>query len=759
MANENLKKFLDQQGVSTLWSKIAAKITEEEAARAAAIKAEKERAEAAELVLADKIGELPADIADVVSYVNKKTEGIATDTALAELQGSVNTISGDVTTIKGDYLKSADKTELSNAIAAEATRADTAEKANANAIKAIADNYLKNADKEELQANIDTVAEDVADIVKDYLTSIDKTELEGKIALKADKTALDTVSAVANAAATQTALQGEIDRAKGEEARIEGLVTAEAERAAQVEADLQTQINTIMNNPDTEGVINSINEFTQYIADHGEIAEGFRTDIDANARAIEDHETLAAQTYETKVDATTKYDELVALVDEKAVQADWEQNDSDAANYIKNRPFYAVEGVLGDVVFDDTVNDFSLNEEVGYYQNGDLYIDGYFNVDTTYEIVFDGKTYTSVCKENYYPYIGNKSGVTGDYPFSIYSAYTGYDYVLRISTATPGPHTIKISTVIEPSTLVQLDEKFIPDTIARVTDVNALNNAVTTAVANNAAAIEELQGLVGDGSSVQEQITNAIASIPQVDWNQLDSTAADYIKNKPFGEYVSNYTVLKHEKSINVDDSLRYTDYDYITLDKGIYQIIWDGVIYDNIVCSHGGSIGGDGYPFRISEGSMGAMNYYADTPGNHIVSIWKANTFIDHIEEKFIHPDIARRAYVDETVGAAETRISALEELVGDESVAAQIEAAVKVNSDAITEMKNGTAINTFAGVETALAGKQDIIAANTYDVYGAAADALTNANEYTDAGLANIQALTIAEIEAAIASASVTA
>ena len=37
-----------------------------------------------------------------------------------------------------------------------------------------------------------------------------------------------------------------------------------------------------MNNPDTEGVINSINEFTQYIADHGEIADGFRADIDKN---------------------------------------------------------------------------------------------------------------------------------------------------------------------------------------------------------------------------------------------------------------------------------------------------------------------------------------------------------------------------------------------------------------------------------------------------------------------------------------------
>ena len=72
----------------------------------------------------------------------------------------------------------------------------------------------------------------------------------------------------------------------GEISRIEGLISAEVERAQGIEESLQTQINTIMNNPDTEGVINSINEFTQYIEDHGEVAEGFRTDIDKNKEDI-----------------------------------------------------------------------------------------------------------------------------------------------------------------------------------------------------------------------------------------------------------------------------------------------------------------------------------------------------------------------------------------------------------------------------------------------------------------------------------------
>lgn len=103
-------------------------------------------------------------------------------------------------------------------LAAEADRADKAEKANAAAIKVIADDYLK--------------AADIANMATD--------------------------------------------------AEVEAAVKVEADRAKGVEESLQTQINAILNNPDAEGAINSINEFTKYIEDHGEIADGFRTDINKN---------------------------------------------------------------------------------------------------------------------------------------------------------------------------------------------------------------------------------------------------------------------------------------------------------------------------------------------------------------------------------------------------------------------------------------------------------------------------------------------
>lgn len=64
------------------------------------------------------VGTLPEDTeaTTVVEYINKKTEGIASDAALQELQTAVTKNTGDIATIKGDYLKAADKTELQTSI-------------------------------------------------------------------------------------------------------------------------------------------------------------------------------------------------------------------------------------------------------------------------------------------------------------------------------------------------------------------------------------------------------------------------------------------------------------------------------------------------------------------------------------------------------------------------------------------------------------------------------------------------------------------
>lgn len=77
-------------------------------------------------VLETLVGSLPEGTSakDIVDYVNIKTSGISTDAALSELQGQLNGVQGEVATIKGDYLKSTDKTALQEQITANAEGID-----------------------------------------------------------------------------------------------------------------------------------------------------------------------------------------------------------------------------------------------------------------------------------------------------------------------------------------------------------------------------------------------------------------------------------------------------------------------------------------------------------------------------------------------------------------------------------------------------------------------------------------------------------
>lgn len=172
----------------------------------------------------------------VVKYIDAKTANIASDETVGALADRVTQAEKDIDAIEADYLKATDKTELSTAINTEKERAMGVEGGLETRLAAVEDDYLKGTDKTEL-AN---------------------------------------------------AISAEKERAMSVEGGLDTRVKAIEDdylKAADKEA-LQTQINTIMNNPDAEGAINSINEFTKYVEEHGTIADGFRTDIDKNKEDI-----------------------------------------------------------------------------------------------------------------------------------------------------------------------------------------------------------------------------------------------------------------------------------------------------------------------------------------------------------------------------------------------------------------------------------------------------------------------------------------
>ena len=209
MAITEIKKYLDQQGVSVLWGEVTKKLNEEKAraeaaeqAASAAAAAAQSAADAAQSdvdALEELVGTLPADatVSTVVEYINKKTEGIATDAALAELQGKVTTAEGEIATIKSTH--ASDKTELqgkidlkadASALEAEIARAKAAEEKNAADIALI----LNNPDTE----TKDSITEFIAYIAEHGEVA---TGMQAKITKNEDDiAAMDTAYKAADAA-------------------------------------------------------------------------------------------------------------------------------------------------------------------------------------------------------------------------------------------------------------------------------------------------------------------------------------------------------------------------------------------------------------------------------------------------------------------------------------------------------------------------------------------------------------------------------
>lgn len=151
----------------------------------------------------------------------------------------------------------------------------------------------------------------------------DKKALEDAIALKADQTALEAVSAVADAAATKTALEAEV-KTRGEEiTRVEGLVTAEAQRAAGVEDGLKGRIETMeafwaaaKADGDEGNVIDTLKEIQEYIAGDETGASEMLASIQQNAKAIEDMDKAykaADVTLQQNIDKKADASDLEAL--------------------------------------------------------------------------------------------------------------------------------------------------------------------------------------------------------------------------------------------------------------------------------------------------------------------------------------------------------------------------------------------------------------------------------------------------------------
>lgn len=313
----DLKKFLDKQGVSTLWSKIAEKVAAEADARDAAIAAAVEDInsdlDAVKLNVADnaadiaaldaKVGVVPEGNDNVIAYVNKKAEEV-----LEAAQGGSNETAASVKAQLDTY-----KTENNAAVAL---------KADQTAVDAIEGRVAANEDAiEVLNGNADvagSVDAKVAAAVAALMENPDETLNSIKELVKwtqdhaAD--ALEMSNNVAANATAITALQGLV----GEEKVADQIADAIAE-ALNLDGAAKYALAT-----DLAAAIERVADIeADYLkaADKTELTNAIALKADATALA---DVKATADAAAVKADVDAAFADVDAAVALKAAQADLE---------------------------------------------------------------------------------------------------------------------------------------------------------------------------------------------------------------------------------------------------------------------------------------------------------------------------------------------------------------------------------------------------------------------------------------------------
>ena len=138
---------------------------------------------------------------------------------------------------------------------------------------------------------------------------------------------------------------------------------------------------------------------------------------------------------------------------------DWNQNDSTAPDYVKNRPFYT-GGPVETVIIEERTESFS-DSGMGWYSTS-FQLEFSATIGETYKVYWDGAAYECTCVEcNGSPVIGNLSipgqGPDTGEPFVITVIDTSV-YVYAADTS--ASHTISISGFVQE--VVKIDRKYLP---------------------------------------------------------------------------------------------------------------------------------------------------------------------------------------------------------------------------------------------------------------------------------------------------------
>lgn len=192
------------------------------------------------------------------------------------------------------------------------------------------------------------------------------------------------------------------------------------------------------------------------------------------------------------------------------------------------------------------------------------------------------------------------------------------------------------------------------DDALSTTSINPVQNKVVST------AIGNLEILVGE-VSVAEQISAAIENIniPQSDWNQNDSTASDYVKNRThWAENIPTVFVDNQTLSFTAQSETMYMHSSAIAYEFSIgnmFRVIWDGVDYNCLCFEYQGVpvIGNINIvgaqddnatePFLMYVNNGSLLIATSSTSENHTVSISGDAVVYHIIDNKYLPPLIGQ--------------------------------------------------------------------------------------------------------------------
>ena len=194
------------------------------------------------------------------------------------------------------------------------------------------------------------------------------------------------------------------------------------------------------------------------------------------ALAVTNTATVGQTIKVSAVDENGKPTEWEAVNMPEQVQPDWNQNDSTAADYVKNRPFYTRDTVEETVLFEESTVQFVENNGVYGVELPPTFK---ATAGETYKVSWDGTVYECTCVyiEKVFT-IGNLSilGIGSDTGEPFIIGVENGSSILIFTQDTSSSHTVSISRIGD--SVVKLDEKYLPENVATK---SAVEVAQTTA--------------------------------------------------------------------------------------------------------------------------------------------------------------------------------------------------------------------------------------------------------------------------------------